>query len=177
MKDTVPAFDLNKKDDWATPVAAFETACKWAGFVPSLDVCALPGSAKCARYFTPADDGLKRAWDEDFWMNPPYSAVAKWVRRAADQAAAHGVRGIGLVFSKTDTAWFHDIVARRRLPVAFFRGRICFLDGGRKRLNAPFPSMAVRFGPPAATGQGMPRGARMLETWRAEAPHNNLVRL
>src|SRR5262249_35519701 len=41
-----------------------------AEFHFTLDVCAAPETAKCARYFTPAMDGLAQDWgDEICWMN------------------------------------------------------------------------------------------------------------
>jgi hypothetical protein len=41
---------------WETPPELFDRLDHVFRF--SLDPCALPGTAKCARFFTPADDGL-----------------------------------------------------------------------------------------------------------------------
>jgi phage N-6-adenine-methyltransferase len=54
---------------WATPPDLFASLHKEFRF--DLDVCALPENAKCARYFTPKDDGLAQAWSGTVWMNPP----------------------------------------------------------------------------------------------------------
>lgn len=47
-------------DMWATPRALFDTLDAEFGF--DLDVCAVASNAKCARYFSPDEDGLKQQW-------------------------------------------------------------------------------------------------------------------
>lgn len=47
-------------DLWATPQAFFDELN--AEFHFDLDPCALPSNAKCKRFFTPTDDGLKQSW-------------------------------------------------------------------------------------------------------------------
>ena len=60
----------NRTDIWATPQDFFDKLN--AVFKFDLDVCALPENAKCERFFSPADDGLKQEWTGTCWMNPPY---------------------------------------------------------------------------------------------------------
>ena len=43
-------------DQWATPQAFFDELNEEFGF--TLDPCALPSNAKCAKYYTPTDNGL-----------------------------------------------------------------------------------------------------------------------
>jgi len=45
---------------WETPQAFFDELD--AEFHFTLDVAALPENAKCARYYTPKDDGLSKNW-------------------------------------------------------------------------------------------------------------------
>lgn len=45
---------------WGTPLDFFEKLD--AEFHFDLDPCALPENAKCKRYFTPDDDGLRQNW-------------------------------------------------------------------------------------------------------------------
>ena len=47
-------------DEWSTPQALFDTLNRVFHF--TLDVCATPENAKCARYFTKEQDGLKQDW-------------------------------------------------------------------------------------------------------------------
>lgn len=48
----------SKTDLWETPQELFDKLNSEHGF--TLDVCAIPDNAKCAKYFTPDIDGLKR---------------------------------------------------------------------------------------------------------------------
>jgi len=57
-------------DLWATPQDFFDKQNAIYGF--TLDVCATADNAKCARYFTEADNGLEQPWVGVCWMNPPY---------------------------------------------------------------------------------------------------------
>lgn len=47
-------------DLWATPQGFFDELNEEFAF--ETDVCAIPENAKCARYFTPDDDGLVQKW-------------------------------------------------------------------------------------------------------------------
>ncbi len=47
-------------DLWATPQDFFDKLNEEFHF--NLDPCALPENAKCTKYFTPAEDGLKQNW-------------------------------------------------------------------------------------------------------------------
>jgi phage N-6-adenine-methyltransferase len=81
--------------EWATPQAFFDALD--AEFHFTLDVCATPENAKCARFFTEADDGLTQSWaGETVWMNPPYGRViGDWMRKARNESVTGGVcRGV-----------------------------------------------------------------------------------
>ena len=45
---------------WATPQHLFDDLNDEFNF--TLDPCALPDNAKCAKYYTPEDDGLAQDW-------------------------------------------------------------------------------------------------------------------
>ena len=126
----------SKTDLWATPQNFFDALNK--EFCFETDVCALPENAKCERYFTPEQDGLKQEWSGVCWCNPPYGRqIGKWVEKVAKSNATV----VMLVPARTDTKWFHDWI----LPSAeirFVKGRLKF---GEDKDNAPFPSMVVVF--------------------------------
>lgn len=132
------------KIEWETPQPFFDQLNAEFGF--TLDVCALPENAKCARYFTPDDDGLAQDWGREVcWMNPPYgSAIAYWIRRAY-QASKSGATVVCLVPARTDTAWFHDYALKGERR--FIRGRLKFSG---HEWNAPFPCVVVIFRPQGA---------------------------
>lgn len=128
--------------EWSTPQDLFDELNAEFGF--TLDVCATPENAKCARYFTQEQDGLAQSWaGEVCWGNFPYGrGLINWVRKAYDESRAPGTRVVCLIPSRTDTRWFHQYV----LPFAevrFVPGRLKF--NGHKNA-APFPSLIAVFG-------------------------------
>lgn len=129
-------------DKWETPQEFFNEINERYSF--TLDVYALPENAKCERYFTPDEDGLKQSWKgEVCWMNPPYGReIGKWVKKAYEEAQK-GCVVVALLPARTDTRWFHDwIYMMYAVDVEFIKGRLKF--GGSKD-NAPFPNMIVEF--------------------------------
>lgn len=126
-------------DEWATPQPLFDALNAEFGF--DLDVCALPSSAKCDRYFTPETDGLAQEWSGACWMNPPYGdEIPRWIAKAAESAAA-GATVVALVPARVETAWWWNHC--RHAEIRFLRGRLRFGDSPN---SAPFPSAVVVFG-------------------------------
>ena len=131
----------SKTDEWGTPPDFF--AAQDAEHHFTLDVCATAQNARCAAFFTRADDGLTKDWaSERCWMNPPYGRViGDWMRKAYESSLA-GALVVCLVPARTDTAWWHDYAAKG--DVVFIRGRLKFQGGAS---SAPFPSAVVVFKP------------------------------
>jgi len=127
------------RSDWSTPQMLFDALNdKYGPF--TLDPCASPENAKCAAFFTEADDGLTQPWSGRVFMNPPYGRqIARWMQKAWEESQK-GVRVVCLVPARTDTAWWHEYAQRGEIK--FIRGRIQF---GDSRQNAPFPSAVVVF--------------------------------
>lgn len=50
----------SKEEVWATPQDFFDHLDEEFNF--TLDPCALPENAKCAKFYTPEDDGLMQDW-------------------------------------------------------------------------------------------------------------------
>ena len=130
----------HERDEWETPADLFSRLHREFRF--TLDAAALPHNAKCRRYFTPAQDGLRQPWGGAVWCNPPYGVgIRHWVRKARESAQG-GAIVVCLLPARTDTEWWHDDV----LPYAevrFIRGRLKFSDHGA----ANFPSVVVVFRP------------------------------
>jgi phage N-6-adenine-methyltransferase len=132
---------------WRTPQGLFDALD--AEFHFTTDVCADASNAKCAHYFSPAQDGLRQRWEGVCWMNPPYGAeIPRWVQKAFE-ASLYGATVVCLLPARTDTRWFQQYV----LPFAEIRylpGRQRFGESGN---SAPFPSAVVIFRPtPDGTG-------------------------
>jgi phage N-6-adenine-methyltransferase len=122
-------------DKWSTPRWLFDALDRYYQF--SLDVCAIPENAKCKRFFSPQENGLKQKWERNCWMNPPYGReIVKWVRKAYE-SSLDGTVVVALLPARTDTAWFWDYVYDKAM-IEFIRGRLRFSDG---KGAAPFPSM------------------------------------
>ena len=126
---------------WATPQDFFDKLNEEFGF--TLDPCALPDNAKCAKFFTPEDDGLAQDWSgERVFCNPPYGRkIAAWVKKCHDEAQK-GVFVVMLIPARTDTSYFHDYIYHKA-EIRFIRGRLKF---GNADQGAPFPSMVVIYG-------------------------------
>lgn len=141
----------SERMDWATPWPFFRRLDAEFGF--TLDVCALPETAKCARFFTPEDDGLAQPWSGVCWMNPPYgNEIADWMKKAYEESRK-GATVVCLVPSRTDTNWWHEY-AMKADEIRFVRGRLKF-EGAET--SAPFPSAVVILrpgseGPPRVSG-------------------------
>ena len=133
----------SKTDLWETPQEFFDELDREFHF--DLDCCALPENAKCARYYTPEQDGLSQPWKGICWCNPPYGReIVEWVARAYLESVA-GATVVMLLPARTDTRWFPAYL-HGKAEVRFVKGRLKF--GGSKN-SAPFPSMVVIFRPKA----------------------------
>jgi len=134
-----PVYHWHKSDEWETPAELFAELDRQFHF--TTDVAALPDNAKCARFFTPGQDGLKQRWTGVCWMNPPYGyALRRWLKKAHESAQA-GATVVCLLPARTDCAWWHDYVLPHA-EVSYIRGRLKFNGSGN---SAPFPSAIVIF--------------------------------
>jgi phage N-6-adenine-methyltransferase len=126
--------------EWETPASLFgELDRIFGGF--TLDPCATAENAKCARYFTQADNGLSQLWSGKVFMNPPYGrAIGLWVKKAWCESL-NGALVVCLLPARVDTRWWHEYA--RNGHVYFLRGRLKF---GSSSNSAPFPSAIVTFG-------------------------------
>ena len=135
--------------EWPTPQALFDALNREFDF--TLDPCSTPENAKCARYFTEADNGLAQDWSgERVFMNPPYGrSIGHWVKKAAISALS-GATVVCLLPARTDTKWWSCIwnfkANRPRKwskSIRFIKGRVKF---GDSKNSAPFPSVVVVLG-------------------------------
>lgn len=141
-----PVHFSSQTSEWPTPDSFYLPLNEEFGF--TLDVCATKQNAKCKRFFTREENGLKQDWSKHVnggaaWMNCPYGReIPLWVEKAAKETAG-GVLTVGLLPARTDTKWFHGFIYGR-FQIRFVPGRLKF--GGSKN-SAPFPSMVVVFSP------------------------------
>lgn len=132
---------------WETPQHVFDELNQEFRF--DVDVCATKENAKCATFFSPEMDGLKREWEGTCWMNPPYGRqIHLWVKKAYESSLKNGVTVVCLLPARTDTKWWHDYCMKGE--IRFIKGRLKFGDG---KNSAPFPSAIVIFGEKSKDGQ------------------------
>lgn len=114
------AMFSSKSDMWGTPQKLFDLIDSEFHF--TTDVCATESNAKCKKYYSTQDDGLKQTWEGCCWCNPPYGRqIGKWVKKASESKCTT----VMLLPARTDTAWFHDYIYGKA-EVRFIRGRIHF---------------------------------------------------
>ena len=140
--NNLKALFTSNTDEWATPQEFFDKLN--AEFHFTLDPCALPTNAKCAKYYTPQDNGLSQNWGgEIVFCNPPYGrAIYDWVRKCSEESKKPNTTIVALIPARTDTRYFHEYIYNKVREVRFVRGRLKF---GNSKNSAPFPSMVVVF--------------------------------
>ena len=134
----------SKNMNWCTPVEFFDKLDQEFHF--DLDPEATEKSAKCAKYYTPDDNGLTKDWGgRRVFCNPPYGRqIGDWVRKGYEESQKPGTLVVMLIPARTDTSYFHDYIFRGKAEVRFLRGRLKFTDeDGNTKDAAPFPSAVV----------------------------------
>lgn len=133
-------------DDYETPEEFMGRLVQRFGRF-DLDVCATERSAKADAFYDLALDGLRQTWCEDgtrAFMNPPYSALGRWVSKAVSEAEK-GLEVVALILSSTDTAYWHNLIMPKAADILFVRGRIDFELGGIPQSNNRYLNTVVRW--------------------------------
>ena len=143
QKLAIKVYHQSKRTTWETPPDVF--AEYDAEFHFTLDVCATAETAKCARFFSPEQNGLVQDWGDDVcWMNPPYGTqIAAWMEKAYRSSLA-GATVVCLVPARTGTRWWHDWVLEKA-ELRLRKGRITFVGAPHP---AGFDSVVVIYRPP-----------------------------
>ena len=115
-----------------------------------LDPCAHILSPVIARrriLVSEGGDGLADDWSGRMaFVNPPFSELLKWLRRAHVQWQAGKVETVVcLVPVRTDSAWFHDTLSADA-DIYLLKGRVRFLDAQGKGQQTPFSLMVLTLG-------------------------------
>lgn len=165
-------------DESVTPKEVFlAISDRWGPF--TLDAAASSANAKCPRYFTREQDGLRQSWaGERVWCNPPYSQKPAWVAKAEAEAQRGAYSVLLLPNTVTEAPWFHRLVwdrgwARTRddVDVDFLPGRVRFLDPetGRPMMAPRQGSLLVIFHPCAPVALETP-GVTLLDLAQVYGP-------
>lgn len=114
-------------DCWGTPQWLYSFLDREFGPF-DLDPCADAQNAKCQRFFTEADDGLKQVWTGKAFVNMPYSDLEAWLKKAYDSVFVDKTldRCVILMPARTETkAWFKYAVHGL---VFLLKGRLVFVQ-------------------------------------------------
>lgn len=139
---------MTDRDAFRAPAALYERLDREFGF--RLDAACDAGNQLAPIGLGPKANGLIESWVEwsagrPVWLNPPYSNIGQWVKKAAREGQA--VTVVVLLPVNTSSSWWHRFVAREATSVRFLTGRLTFEapDGGRWR--CPMSHAVVVFSP------------------------------
>ena len=122
----------SKDQTWETPQDFFDKVNKEFNF--NLDVCAVPETAKCSKFFTPENNALIQKWDGVCWMNPPYGReIIKWIAKAYNESLNNNTI-VCLIPARTDTKYWHNYCMKAK-EIRLIKGRLKF---GNASNSAPF---------------------------------------
>lgn len=138
-KNTIRLFQSKKTDNWQTPKYLYDQLNDEFDF--DFDPCPLNSTF----------DGLQCDWGKRNFVNPPYSNIKAFLEKSKQEIEkGNADLCVFLVFSNTDTKWFHDY-CYHKAELRFIKGRVKFLnEDGQKLENAMRPSMIVIFRKPTA---------------------------
>jgi len=131
----------NESQEWYTPKSVFDAL----GLEFDLDA-ASPGAdivpwIPAKKHLTIKENGLKTPWEGRVWLNPPYGQeTPKWIKKFAAYSD-----GVMLVFSRTDTRWFHSHAIRCD-ALCFVKGRLGFTRNDGKSGKAGSGSLLLAQG-------------------------------
>ena len=119
-------------EEQETPDIIFGPLDREFGF--TLDVAASETNAKCKRYFSKSEDGLKQKWEGICWMNPPYGQkIKQWIRKAYE-SSLNGATVVCLLPVRSNTNYWHDYCMKGE--IRFIRGYPKF-KGHKQGLKMP----------------------------------------
>lgn len=129
----------SKRQDWATPQDFFNILNKEFNF--TLDPCCTKKTAKCKKFYTPKENGLKQDWGgEIVFVNPPFGREqASWIKKCYEESLKPNTLIVMLIPARTDTRAFHNYIYHKS-KIRFIKGRLKF---GGSNNPAPFPSIIV----------------------------------
>ena len=128
----ISLFQSKATDDWQTPKWLYDKLNEEFHF--NFDPCPLQSTF----------DGLKISWGKRNYVNPPYSKIKDFLKKAHyELKEGRAEICVFLTFSNTDTAWFHDYIYGKS-ELRFLRGRLKFVNSEGKIMNSAMrPSMVA----------------------------------
>lgn len=122
---------LDQRDLWRTPPALF--ASLNAEFCFQLDAAAAQHNALCRKFITAEQNTLETPWADYLnvpgyvWLNPPYSDITPFVKKAATESANH-IGTVMLVPADTSVSWFKEAIQTASEVRFITAGRLAFIN-------------------------------------------------
>ena len=128
----IKLFSSRKSDNWQTPKWLYDELNEEFNF--DFDPCPLNSTF----------DGLACSWGKRNFVNPPYSNVKGFLKKAHEELKnGNADVCVFLTFANTDTKFFHEYCYNKG-ELRFIKGRLKFLDeSGKQKFDAMRPSMIV----------------------------------
>ncbi|HBR2976200.1 TPA: phage N-6-adenine-methyltransferase [Klebsiella pneumoniae] len=121
----------DQRDLWRTPPALF--ACLNAEFCFQLDAAAAAHNALCRKFITAEQNTLEAPWADYLsipgyvWLNPPYSDITPFVKKAAAESA-NQIGTVMLVPADTSVGWFKEAIQTASEVRFITAGRLAFIN-------------------------------------------------
>ncbi|HCI6988421.1 TPA: phage N-6-adenine-methyltransferase [Klebsiella quasipneumoniae subsp. quasipneumoniae] len=121
----------DQRDLWRTPPALF--ACLNAEFCFQLDAAAAAHNALCRKFITAEQNTLETPWGDYLsipgyvWLNPPYSDITPFVKKAATESA-NQIGTVMLVPADTSVGWFKEAIQTASEVRFITAGRLAFIN-------------------------------------------------
>jgi len=155
MNDNKSNTPANEKDLAQTPLWFIVSLQDYLRQGFTLDVCALPTTAKVFKYYSLEEvrNGLKLPWDRLNFLNPPFSDILPWLNKAVIEAKL-GNSTLAIFPDTTETkysryaAHFADTLIRMPFRLKFLRPDGTPFTDDKGRIQSPkFPVVAALFTP------------------------------
>jgi transcriptional regulator with XRE-family HTH domain len=146
-KSDVAAWGTGARDERFTSPELLERIISVIGPI-TIDPCGHRESpVQAERIYYQEDDGLKQCWSgRTTFVNPPYTATAKFVEKARRSWSEGDCETVLLLLqTQCHHRWFHNEVVGYA-DVFFLNGRISFYRPGHKPGPAPLGNMFVAYG-------------------------------
>lgn len=142
VTSSIQQFISSDTDEWATPPQFVRPLADAVGGFDLDPASGAEQSPIADETYTEADDGLTQPWFGTVWVNPPYSEMAAWTRKAINESNRSATDTIIYLCKGDSSADWWQRAVRESSAVAMIDHRLSFGDGG----DAPFPSHVFVFG-------------------------------
>lgn len=136
-------------DSWGTPFDLWDEILDryFSDGIPIFDPCPNRDRVIPLTYSgLTVRDGLGDTWGGNVFVNPPFSSIEPWVKKAWETSFENASTKIVMLLPvRADQAWWHMLEGKAK--IVFLRGRVNYVDPAKdKTAGASFASCLVVFG-------------------------------